>query len=139
MRLTLSGGGTTDINVPYTPTLADGSVLYFGLITNNPAEQFTHIDFLSTGGYGSETFGFDDMTIGSLEQVSIPERFSAWGSPVSVSRAGASAVKSFADNSNKARRMRAFLFPDCSEITKSSRPPWNWRSHLSHPPPRCAT
>ena len=73
LRLTLSGGGTTDINVPYTPVLPDATVLYFGLITNNAAEQFTNIAFLSTGGYGSETFGFDDMTIGSLQQVSIPE------------------------------------------------------------------
>lgn len=66
LRLT-TGAGTQDISVPNGTT--DGSVLYFGFIADNLAEEFTQVSFLSAGGFGGETFGFDDMTIGSREQV----------------------------------------------------------------------
>lgn len=73
LHLTKAGGGTADVLVE-NPPLADGNVLYFGLIASGAAEEFTAIDFVSSGGFGSETFGFDDMTIGSLQQVvTVPE------------------------------------------------------------------
>ena len=48
--------------------VADGSILYFGLIAQNAGEQFTHINFLTTVGTG-DVFAFDSFTIGTQEQV----------------------------------------------------------------------
>ena len=47
---------------------ADGSVLYFGFYTTLAGEEFTGISFNNSNT--NDFFGFDDMTIGSLEQVS---------------------------------------------------------------------
>lgn len=53
--------------------VADGSILYFGLIASNAAEEFDSIRFLSTTGAG-DTFAFDSFTIGTKEQVrQLPE------------------------------------------------------------------
>jgi hypothetical protein len=49
-----------------------GTVLYFGLISQGAGEQFTSVTFNTTTGEG-DFFAFDNMTIGSLEQVTIPE------------------------------------------------------------------
>jgi hypothetical protein len=53
----------------------DGSAFYFGYI--NSANPFTAVEFVR-GGAGGDIFAFDDMTIGSREQVSrVPEPASA--------------------------------------------------------------
>jgi hypothetical protein len=76
LRLTKTDASTQDIDVPHatgggTGGGQNGAVLYFGLIADSAAEEITQIDFLATDVVGSETdvFAFDDMTIGSLEQV----------------------------------------------------------------------
>ncbi len=68
-----AGGGNTVINVPHTlgaggGNPADGAALFFGLI--DAANPFTAIEF-SAGRLGSsnDVFGFDQMTIGSVEQI----------------------------------------------------------------------
>ena len=65
VTLTLAGGGAQVINVPNTINGLGGSVLYFGIIETL---TFTAITFGNTAA-GIDFFGFDDMTIGSLEQV----------------------------------------------------------------------
>lgn len=67
------------LNVPTaTPTLADASILYFGLIADVGSE-FRRINFLISAPGSSnafDVFGFDSMTIGSRDQiitVSVPE------------------------------------------------------------------
>lgn len=72
IRLSLAGGGTQDINVPNTIGSngnPDGAALFFGLIADNAAEQFTGIQFFDPTSGGNDVFAFDDMTIGSLQQV----------------------------------------------------------------------
>jgi hypothetical protein len=68
----------------------DGSVLYFGIIANNPDEYFTSVLFDMSTGEG-DFFAFDNMTFGSIQEVipsdvsigepkvSIPEPSSALG------------------------------------------------------------
>ncbi len=75
LRLELSNGGTTILDVPNTSGSfgsTDGSVLFFGAIAENASEQFASVAFLTTTGQG-DVFGFDDFTIGSQEQVVMPE------------------------------------------------------------------
>lgn len=79
LRVTKTDATTQVINVPH-PTGGgvagpqNGSVLYFGLIASGASEEFTKIEFLATDTIGGTTdvFGFDDMTIGSLQQVCTP-------------------------------------------------------------------
>lgn len=59
------------VNHSTRPVNIGGSVLYFGLIADSPNEVFDRIIFGNTSG-GNDAFAFDNMTIGSLEQV-IPE------------------------------------------------------------------
>lgn len=54
---TVGSGGSTD-----------GSVLFFGIVAENPDEEFTQASFLTSTG-GGDVFAFDDMTIGSQQQV----------------------------------------------------------------------
>lgn len=68
----LSGGGTASWALPYvatngTDTQRDGSLLYAGFIGS---QTFTGVDFIGTSS--DDVFGFDDMTIGSQQQVIIP-------------------------------------------------------------------
>ncbi|MBN2483719.1 MAG: VPLPA-CTERM sorting domain-containing protein [Candidatus Omnitrophica bacterium] len=66
------GGTTTNVTIPNSTNIAGGSVLYFGYIdTLNP---FVSATFGNTAS-GVDFFGFDDMTIGSIEQVdpTVPE------------------------------------------------------------------
>lgn len=67
LALTQAGGGIVNLTVPNGTT--DGAVLYYGFIADTQDELITGISFSSASGFGGETFGFDDMTIGSLEQV----------------------------------------------------------------------
>jgi hypothetical protein len=59
-------GGTTVINVPHSINATGGGVLFFGYI--NDTNPFNKVTFNNTSG-GSDVFGFDRMTIGSVEQV----------------------------------------------------------------------
>jgi len=69
VTLTLENGGTKLVTVPNTIGGSGGGVLYFGIIEQ--ANPFTKITFGNTAS-GSDYFAFDDMTIGSLEQVRPP-------------------------------------------------------------------
>jgi hypothetical protein len=78
--LTLVGSSNRQVTVPnrigsYGST--DGSVLYFGIVANNPNEYFTSVLFNMSTGEG-DFFGFDNMTFGNIQQpipatVPIPE------------------------------------------------------------------
>jgi len=66
----LVGGGTDSWAVPYVASQngappREGSILYAGYINT---VGFTQVDFLGTST--DDVFAFDDMTIGSIEQVS---------------------------------------------------------------------
>jgi hypothetical protein len=75
LTLTKSGGGT--VVLPISNTVGSsgstgGSVLYFGFY--DLVNTYTQINFSTTAAQG-DLFAFDDMTIGSLEQVhpNVPE------------------------------------------------------------------
>lgn len=73
LTLVLSNG--TNFVVPNTSgsnASTGGSVLFFGIIGQNPLDVFTSVQFNTTTGQG-DIFAFDRMTIGSLEQVRLPE------------------------------------------------------------------
>jgi hypothetical protein len=69
IRLTLTNGAVEVVDVPHTVGAPGGSVAYFGLIDTD--NQYTKVQFSNTAS-GSDAFGFDDLTVGSLQQV-IPE------------------------------------------------------------------
>ncbi len=72
--LNLARGGQQTVTVPNAIGSwgsTDGSVLYFGLIADNDYELFTGVSFQMTSGQG-DFFAFDNMTIGSKEQVIPP-------------------------------------------------------------------
>lgn len=73
LRFSLFGGGTVDWALPYIASngngsLRDSNLLYAGFIAETGG--FTSVQFLGTDS--DDVFGFDDMTIGSLEQVVPP-------------------------------------------------------------------
>jgi len=71
LLLSLSNGDTLTVpNAILDST--DGSVLFYGLIAQTPAEQFSSVSFLNSA-LSSDFFGFDRFTIGSPQQVSVPE------------------------------------------------------------------
>jgi hypothetical protein len=68
----LEGGGTANWSLPYVATngpnsARDGSLLYAGFINTS---LFTSVDF--TGTNSDDVFGFDDMTIAGIQQVTVP-------------------------------------------------------------------
>lgn len=72
LRFTLVGGSTLTWQLPYVATNGqntprDGSLLFAGFLDTR---LFTSVAFLGTDS--DDVFGFDDMTIGSLEQVRPP-------------------------------------------------------------------
>jgi hypothetical protein len=72
LTLNFAGGGSTVIDVPHTLEAPSASILYFGVIATTSAELFSSLSFGTTTG--DDIFGFDDMTIGRLEQVNtVPE------------------------------------------------------------------
>lgn len=69
LRISGTNGIIDTITVPHSSgSQMNGSVVYFGLIGQTVADQFNKIEFLTTTGNG-DFFAFDDMTIGSREQV----------------------------------------------------------------------
>lgn len=73
LTLTLSSGSSIAIDIPHTVEAGgpgsgqNGSVIFFGYI--DEANPWTSATFSNLGGGGADDFGFDDMTIGSIEQV----------------------------------------------------------------------
>lgn len=74
LALRFYNGSTLLDTQPVSFTVGDGSAFYFGYI--NTSNLFTSVEF-ELGGSSSDVFAFDDMTIGSREQVSVPEPASA--------------------------------------------------------------
>lgn len=71
LKLELSNNGSvvSTLDVPTAAfNVADGSILYFGIIAENASEEFNRIRFLSTVGSG-DIFAFDSFTIGTKDQV----------------------------------------------------------------------
>jgi len=64
----LANGDTRTYTVPNTVDGAGGSVLFYGIIEDDPTLQFTRVTFGNTA-VGVDFFGFDDFTIGTLEQL----------------------------------------------------------------------
>jgi len=74
LALTDTNNVVTNLAVPVAAqAVADGSVLYFGFY--DTATQYKSIAFNSTVGSG-DVFAFDNFSIGSLEQVVVPEPMS---------------------------------------------------------------
>ena len=70
LLLSLTNGTTTDVPIPHTIDSPNASAIYFGVIATESSELFSSLIFDSTAG--DDFFGFDDMTIGRLEQVKDP-------------------------------------------------------------------
>jgi hypothetical protein len=64
----LVNGGNRTYTIPNTTNGSGGSVLFYGIIEDDPGLQFTRVNFGNTAA-GTDYFGFDDFTIGTLEQV----------------------------------------------------------------------
>ena len=80
LQLSLSNGDLLTVNNTIgSGASTDGSVLFYGIIAQNPSELFTSVSFLTSTGEG-DVFAFDNFTIGTLEQVD-PDP----GNPVPVS------------------------------------------------------
>jgi len=66
ITLTTVGGTSTVYNIPHTIGAPNASILYWGVI--NDEDLFSSISFSNTGS-SSDWFGFDDFSIGTIEQV----------------------------------------------------------------------
>lgn len=72
LELSLTNGSSSTVTVPNSigrGGSTDGSVFYFGLIANDPADAFTGLSFLTSTGSG-DVFAFDDLTIADAGQIS---------------------------------------------------------------------
>jgi hypothetical protein len=73
VTVTTVGGLNQVFNIPNTINGLGGGVLFWGIISSSPLEQIASITFGNTAA-GTDFFGFDDFTIGSLQQVRpVPE------------------------------------------------------------------
>lgn len=72
VTLTAVGGATTQFVVPHSLGLSNtaNSLLFWGFIDSTTAYTSIRFDNAGTGG---DVFGFDDMVIGSREQIRVPE------------------------------------------------------------------
>lgn len=69
LSLVFDNGNIATQSVPTAPqNLADGSVLYWGIITDPSDGEISSISFQTTTGTG-DIFAFDNFTIGSRQQV----------------------------------------------------------------------
>ena len=68
LLLHLENGSVLDVVIPHTVNAPSGALLFWGFI--DPMNSYTRIDFTNTSG--SDSFGYDDMTIGVQEQI-VPE------------------------------------------------------------------
>jgi hypothetical protein len=69
ITLELTNGGTVDLVVPNTVGAPNGALLFYGFI--DPTTTYTQITFGNTST--ADGFGFDDMVVGDLQQVVVPE------------------------------------------------------------------
>jgi hypothetical protein len=74
LGLRFYSGNTLLDTQPIGYSVGDGSTFYFGYV--NALNPFTAVEFV-LGGSSSDVFAFDDMTIGSREQLTVPEPTSA--------------------------------------------------------------
>jgi hypothetical protein len=84
----------TTYTVPFTPENAGGSVAYVGFIDDtNP---FTQVNFVYTDplgvGAGADIFGFDDFTIGTLQQLVDPSESPPVPEPATLFLLGPAAI-----------------------------------------------
>jgi hypothetical protein len=75
LHLELSDGTVTNLEIPHTSGAPNASAIYFGVIVTDASEIFNSVAFSSTNE--TDFFGFDDMTIGRLEQV-VPIPGAVW-------------------------------------------------------------
>ena len=69
LKIVTDNAAIGTLDVPTAPLLlADGSVLFWGIITTPAEGPIGQLQFRTTPGDG-DVFGFDNMTIGSREQV----------------------------------------------------------------------
>lgn len=72
VTVTTVSGASTTYTIPHSTSAGnyDYTALYWGVIDTE--NLFTSVVFANTGS-GSDYFGFDDFSIGTIEQVSVPE------------------------------------------------------------------
>jgi len=68
VTIELVNGGSRNFTVNNTVNGPGGSVLFWGIIEDDPNLLFTRVNFGNTAA-GEDYFGFDDFSIGSYEQV----------------------------------------------------------------------
>jgi len=88
LRLTRTDNSTYDVVVPHSlgsNGSTDGRAIFFGLIAT-AGDTFTRVEFLNNPG-GVDVFGFDDMMVGSLQQV-VPLPTAAWMGLAGLAGAG---------------------------------------------------
>jgi len=97
LEVGLANGETRIIDLAHNETRGQsGSVLYQGILAESEDELFTSVRFVTTNGRG-DGFGFDNMTVGTFEQLqSVPEPASLLGL---AAIAGAAALKRKRDQS----------------------------------------
>jgi hypothetical protein len=71
VTLTTVSGSPLVVNIGNAVSVTGGGVLYFGFYVDDPTQQFTAITFGNTAA-GTDFFGFDDFSIGTLSQVQPP-------------------------------------------------------------------
>jgi hypothetical protein len=89
LSIAFDNGNIATQPVPTAPqNQADGSVLYWGIITDPSEGSFSKVSFLTTTGTG-DIFAFDNLTIGSREQVVPPTPSNSVPGPLPLLGAGA--------------------------------------------------
>ncbi|WP_373538670.1 PEP-CTERM sorting domain-containing protein [Chamaesiphon sp.] len=85
ITLSLNDVVSSVLTVPNTISGPNGSALYYGLIAQTANETFNQVTFGNTN-VGTDFFGFDNLTVGTLSQVApptaVPEPFSIIGTLV---------------------------------------------------------
>ena len=71
VTVTTAGGLNQMFNVGNTTGVPGGSVLFWGVV--DPLQTFTSVAFGNTSAEGEDVFAFDDFTVGTPQQVSVPE------------------------------------------------------------------
>lgn len=88
LTLNLTSGAIQSFAIPHTLGSGgypgDGSVLFFGIVGEEPGDTFVSLSFTNDSS-GADLFGFDEMTIGTMEQVVPPNNIPA---PAAILLAG---------------------------------------------------
>jgi hypothetical protein len=82
LTLNLTSGAIQSFAIPHTLGSGgypgDGSVLFFGIIGEELGDTFVSLSFTNDSA-GADLFGFDEMTIGTMEQIVPPNNVPAPG------------------------------------------------------------